>query len=195
MDLSQSGVSAAAAAAAAAAAQTVQLDNGIFPGNKRAAVDEIAEDLSVTKKKVAIAAPASPAQDLSVAKKKVVIVEAVDKKKDHQEDTHVKVVDIVSINSSSKLEDNDNGVPVKLFDSFEGFEVKQVLSNSADYKRIVIEGKVKGQSAVVILDKKPFSEDSLQELFSKGSQLKHTFQNDIYGSYDCIPSQQASGTP
>lgn len=86
-----------------------------------------------------------------------------------------------------------NGEVQDTFQSFEGFEVKSILSNSADYKRVVVEGTVKGQSAVVILDKKPFTEDILSSLFSSNSILKSTFQNDIYGSYDCIPVEKASG--
>jgi hypothetical protein len=82
----------------------------------------------------------------------------------------------------------------ELFKTFKGFKVDSVLSNSADYKRIVVEGTVNGQEkAVIILDKKPFTEDILSDLFSEKSELIHTFQNDIYGSYDCLAEPKLSG--
>jgi len=125
--------------------------------------------------------PPSPvqvdAEDLSVQKKKPAVdVQAEDKEQVAEGDTTEKVV-------------------VEGFEDLEGIEVVRVLSNSAEHKRIVIEGKSKKseKTAIVILDKKAFAEDSLPALFSKDSTLSRTFQNDIYGSYDCVPAKKASG--
>jgi hypothetical protein len=79
------------------------------------------------------------------------------------------------------------------FETFEGFKVDSILSNSAEFKRIVVEGTVNEQKAVIILDKKPFTENILGDLFSEKSLLTRTFQNDIYGSYDCTLPLNVSG--
>lgn len=90
-------------------------------------------------------------------------------------------------------EKNTEDIVVEPFKTFEGFKVDGVLSNSADFKRIVVEGSINEEKAVIILDKKPFTDDILQDLFSKKSQLSRTFQNDIYGSYDCVLDPKLSG--
>lgn len=80
------------------------------------------------------------------------------------------------------------------FKDLSGFKLKSVLSNSADSKRLTVEGTFSdGQAAVVILDKKPFTEESFSELFSSESKLQQIFQNDIYGNYDCIPGVKSAG--
>lgn len=74
------------------------------------------------------------------------------------------------------------------------FTLKSVLNNSAESKLLTVEGTFPdGESAVVILDKKPFSAEELPELFSTGSKLNLIFQNDIYGNYDCFPVGKCSG--
>ena len=48
------------------------------------------------------------------------------------------------------------------------------------------------KEAVIVLDKKPFSEETFQNLFSERSKLSLTFHNDIYGSYNCNPATEAA---
>ncbi|XP_022069700.2 m7GpppX diphosphatase [Acanthochromis polyacanthus] len=62
------------------------------------------------------------------------------------------------------------------------FKTSAVLNDSAREKTIFIHGKVTDQDAVVILEKTPIRQDSLDELFS-GSSLKLEMRNDIYSTY------------
>jgi len=82
------------------------------------------------------------------------------------------------------------------FQHFGGIEYRSVLSNSIDQKRVVVEGSYNGDSVIVILDKKPFTDDSLKENLCSGkNKLSCLFQNDIYGSYNCLPVEEFSGEP
>lgn len=96
-------------------------------------------------------------------------------------------------NNITAVTDEKKSIVQTTFQTLDGFKVDSILSNSADFKRIVVEGTVGDQKAVIILDKKPFTEDILSDLFSKKSELVHTFQNDIYGSYDCVLEPKLSG--
>lgn len=96
-------------------------------------------------------------------------------------------------NKKSKEETEGEGHQQK-FKDLSGFKLKGVLSNSADTKRLTVQGTFPdGQQAVVILDKKPFTEENFEELFSGESKLEQIFQNDIYGNYDCLPGVKAAG--
>ena len=77
--------------------------------------------------------------------------------------------------------------------TFDKFELRSILSQSPEYKRVVLEGAYHDQPAVIILDKKPFAESSLNELLSRGSELSLILRNDIYGSYDCSPIKKEAG--
>ncbi|KAM3613223.1 uncharacterized protein V6R79_022751 [Siganus canaliculatus] len=63
-----------------------------------------------------------------------------------------------------------------------GFKTTNILSDSAREKTMFIHGKLADQEAVVILEKTPFREDVLAELFSE-SKLTVDIQNDIYSTY------------
>lgn len=101
----------------------------------------------------------------------------------------------VEVEGEDKNGQEDSSLVRKEFKTFQGFKVDSVLSNSAEFKKVVIEASLNGtkDKAVVILDKKPFTEDLLKDLFSERSLLTHTFQNDIYGSYDCVLEPKLSG--
>jgi len=99
----------------------------------------------------------------------------------------------LSLTTSNRKRSSEEVSESGSFSSLQGFTVSKVLSNSADYKRVVVEGRYNQTPAVVILDKKPFSEEQLGTLFSDKSQLSLVFQNDIYGSYDCHTSPQITG--
>ncbi|KAG1970169.1 m7GpppX diphosphatase [Pimephales promelas] len=62
------------------------------------------------------------------------------------------------------------------------FEITRVLRECAREKNIFIHGKVKGQDAVVILEKTPIRQDTLSELL-KSSRLHLEMKNDVYSSY------------
>lgn len=71
------------------------------------------------------------------------------------------------------------------------FELKRILQNNAQKKLICVEGKFKDHegSAIVLLEKKAFVEEGLDEyLFNETSKLVKEFENDLYGNYNCFPS-------
>jgi hypothetical protein len=86
-----------------------------------------------------------------------------------------------------------NPTPI-VFEDFQSFKLKEVLRNSAENKCVFVEAVHKdGGQAVIVLEKKPFTQEVLDNFFSEKSKLKQLFQNDIYGSYDCIPIAEACG--
>ncbi|XP_028315644.1 m7GpppX diphosphatase [Gouania willdenowi] len=58
----------------------------------------------------------------------------------------------------------------------------EILSESAEEKKIIVHGQLEGNDAVVVLEKNPFSKDTLEELFTS-STLKFDMENNIYSSY------------
>lgn len=62
------------------------------------------------------------------------------------------------------------------------FQTTAVLSESARDKTIFVHGKICEQEAVLILEKTPFQQEALSELFSE-SDLKLHMKNDIYSTY------------
>ena len=105
-----------------------------------------------------------------------------------------------TVTSGEKISDSltelhvKNGDSPPVFEDFSSFKLKSILTNSADYKRAIVEAVHKdGSTGVIILDKKPFTEEVLAEFLSDKSKLRQLFQNDIYGSYDCFPIASASG--
>ena len=76
--------------------------------------------------------------------------------------------------------------------NFKGFKVKNVLREDADRKLIAVEGTFEdregddGSTAVVILEKTPFSSEKMPQILSSSSQMNQQFRNDIYGMYDCL---------
>ncbi|XP_038555981.1 m7GpppX diphosphatase [Micropterus salmoides] len=85
-----------------------------------------------------------------------------------------------------KADDENGGGDVKKESEYEnilsGFKTSKVLSDYAREKLMFIHGKLADQEAVVILEKTPIREDTLDELFS-GSRLKLEMRNDIYSKY------------
>jgi len=66
-----------------------------------------------------------------------------------------------------------------------GIKFKRILMDSAEKKLIFVEAEVEGSSdpAVVILDKLPFTEESVKNIISADTSLEPEMQNDIYGQY------------
>ncbi|XP_012260651.2 m7GpppX diphosphatase [Athalia rosae] len=70
------------------------------------------------------------------------------------------------------------------------FKLKRVINNNAQKKLLCVEGTFTGYdgSALVLLEKKAFVEDNLDEhLFNDSSILSKEFENDLYGNYNCFP--------
>lgn len=96
-------------------------------------------------------------------------------------------------NGSGGHHEEDSTKGGQNFTDLSGFTLKSVLSNSADVKRLTVEGTFPdGQSAVIVLDKQPFAEYDFKGLFSDKSKLNQIFQNDIYGNYECLPPEKIS---
>jgi len=70
-------------------------------------------------------------------------------------------------------------------DTLSGITFKRVLTDNADKKLTVLEAEVEGSQApaVVILDKLPFTEQTLKDILSDGTQVENEMQNDVYGQY------------
>ena len=68
------------------------------------------------------------------------------------------------------------------------FQVKKVLNEFPDSKKIFLEGRMAGDKAenpaILTLEKTPFNPLKIDEIL-KNSQLKLEFKNDIYGQYEC----------
>ncbi|KAF3693578.1 m7GpppX diphosphatase [Channa argus] len=95
--------------------------------------------------------------------------------------------DVFSQNTKRAKADNENGRGEAVKESerentLSGFLTTAVLSDSAREKTIFIHGKLADQEAVVILEKTPFREETLAEIFN-GSKLKLDMKNDIYSTY------------
>ncbi|XP_067007715.2 m7GpppX diphosphatase isoform X2 [Anabrus simplex] len=75
---------------------------------------------------------------------------------------------------------------------FSSFELQRVLNENAQRKTVFIQGSFKERKgqAIVILEKTPFDEKSIDGILSANSRLKRDFSNDIYGNYECYPEIQ-----
>ncbi|KAL7848388.1 hypothetical protein AOLI_G00231060 [Acnodon oligacanthus] len=74
-----------------------------------------------------------------------------------------------------------NGGPAVL-SPVSGFKPERVLRDSAREKTVFVHGKVEEQEAVIILEKTPISQDTLEEML-KTSTVKLEMKNDIYSTY------------
>nr|XP_019939422.1 PREDICTED: m7GpppX diphosphatase [Paralichthys olivaceus] len=90
------------------------------------------------------------------------------------------------VKSDSENNENNGGETLLC-----GFQTSSVLSESVREKTVFVHGKLDGQDAVVIMEKIPFGEDSLTDLFT-GSRLKLEMRNDIYSTYWLQPPPHLS---
>ncbi|KAL4660648.1 m7GpppX diphosphatase [Arapaima gigas] len=67
-----------------------------------------------------------------------------------------------------------------------GFGIQKILRDCVREKTIFVHGKVAEKEAVVILEKTPFNEDTLDELF-RDSQFTLESNNDIYTTFQLQP--------
>ena len=70
--------------------------------------------------------------------------------------------------------------------SFNGFRVERTLKENAQHKTIFVQGNISGRPgpAVVILEKRPFSAETIQEVLSESTDLRFLMHNDIYRQYE-----------
>lgn len=73
--------------------------------------------------------------------------------------------------------------------SFDGFSLKRVLMNDTERKMIAVEGNFNRniESAVIVLEKYSFDEDSVLNVCNSGTKLKLNLDNDVYKSFSCVP--------
>ncbi|XP_015757633.1 PREDICTED: m7GpppX diphosphatase-like [Acropora digitifera] len=76
--------------------------------------------------------------------------------------------------------------------SLHGFKLIKVLNENAQVKNIVLHGKFENADgdAVIILEKTPFSEETLPQFLTSETSLVKEFHNDIYSQYMCHPSSR-----
>ncbi|XP_043275055.1 m7GpppX diphosphatase [Venturia canescens] len=86
---------------------------------------------------------------------------------------------------------------IDVIENWQNFEVKRVLNNNIVRKQVWLEGSFKGHenTAIVLLEKKTFPDESenLKNFFDDETLLKHLFDNDAYGSYECFPIREHNG--
>lgn len=93
--------------------------------------------------------------------------------------------------------DIDGHAHHKAWESFGDFEFVKVLNDDAQLKMMCLHAKLhpgstaKADDAVVVLEKTPFAKDdtAVQALLSSSTKLKQVFNNDIYGRYECMPTE------
>ncbi|PFX24599.1 m7GpppX diphosphatase-like [Stylophora pistillata] len=91
----------------------------------------------------------------------------------------------VKLADENNLEDNS-------IQSFRGFQFIKVLNENARDKTVAVHGKF-GDSesdAVVLLEKTPFSEDTLPQVLSTETSVEVEFNNDIYNQCTCQPQSR-----
>lgn len=82
-----------------------------------------------------------------------------------------------------KLSDGDD---YQHLASFENFVPRRVLSEDSRTKFMSVEGTF-GKStdtAVVVVEKRPFSKEKYEAVFTGNTKLEEIFHNDIYTSYN-----------
>ena len=90
-------------------------------------------------------------------------------------------------NKRQKLEGGD------VNQKFSDFEVCKVLGDYAKTKTLFLHGKLGGEDAVVLLDKKPFNAGEAGEIVSQRSHFIETLNNDIYSTYEVQPPPELNG--
>ena len=75
------------------------------------------------------------------------------------------------------------------------FQITEVLNQNAQVKSIVLRGRYsdKPDDAVLILEKTPFSVDSVKEVFCEETGVEVILQNDIYNSMKIFPPPFCNG--
>ncbi|XP_041985664.1 m7GpppX diphosphatase [Aricia agestis] len=101
--------------------------------------------------------------------------------------------------SAKKIKkDEQNGNPVtELHVHLKDFIPTKIINNNTNGKTVCVLGSFKDKSgvAVVLLEKKAFSGDQLNDsgYFSDATELRTLFQNDIYGNFECYPKPEING--
>ena len=95
-------------------------------------------------------------------------------------------------NKMPRLMDNNSTPDCESIQSFEGFEIKQILKESPENKLFAVEGVFKQgtdteSSAVVVLEKTHFTSEDISKILTDKTSIKCIFQNDVYGNFLCYP--------
>ena len=95
-------------------------------------------------------------------------------------------------NKVPQLMDNNSTPDCESIQSFEGFEIKQILKESPENKLFAVEGVFKQgtdteSSAVVVLEKTHFTSEDISKILTDKTSIKCIFQNDVYGNFLCYP--------
>lgn len=99
----------------------------------------------------------------------------------------------------ARVDGDSNGTEILLGTGskvqLEDFEVCRVLNEISRQKTIFIEGKFKNSDdkAVVVLEKKPFSEEIVKGMLSSKSSVALQIQNDVYNTLDLFPPDELNG--
>lgn len=99
-------------------------------------------------------------------------------------DLSKRALEIVEDGSAKKAKVADDRTYQHL-SSFQDFVPRRVLSEDSRTKFMSVEGTfgASAETAVVVIEKTPFSKDTYQSVFTGGTKLEETFHNDIYTSY------------
>lgn len=79
--------------------------------------------------------------------------------------------------------------------SFENFVPRRVLSEDSRTKFMSVEGTfgASAGTAVVVVEKRPFSKETYEAVFTGDTKLEEIFHNDIYTSYNGTLTSEANG--
>lgn len=70
----------------------------------------------------------------------------------------------------------------------------KVLKDDPNRKKIHVEGEYAGEKVVMLIEKTPFSVDSVEKIIqTTGKSLQKDSTNDIYGSYTAFPAPEYNG--
>lgn len=103
-----------------------------------------------------------------------------------------------SASGSKKMKPNEE-INQDHIKDFSNFKLTRILSNNTRSKVCFLQGTFNNNEnpAIVILEKKPFSEESLEDqnngYLTNNCSLTKSFINDIYGNYECFPKTDING--
>ncbi|KAH6923312.1 hypothetical protein HPB50_027125 [Hyalomma asiaticum] len=84
---------------------------------------------------------------------------------------------------SKKAKPDNAATPFQHISSFGDFKPRRILSEDARTKFMAVEGTFGTDTAVVVVEKTPFSRENYEVVFTADTKLEETFHNDIYTSY------------
>ena len=95
-----------------------------------------------------------------------------------------------------KIDDKEHNETIaQPLKNLRGFKMVKILSESTHSKTMFVHGKFEGSDdqAVVLLEKKPFREQTVSSVISSDTHLDLEMHNDVYGVYEGFPKQEDNG--